>query len=371
MANSKRNERGHIRSSEGSQHSIVAAHMNFSSTHLMRLIFLIVTLAAFPNALRAQFKTPVIDGVISPGEYGNTENATNQIATNTNQTWYMTWNATNLYVAITVANLSQGAIIYINSHPIFPVGSGTDAEGNLTGFNYDNSDFSVLPFRANFVTYFKDGYNEYRTSDGAGNWTAPTSYFGSYASNSATITREFAIPWNDITGGHGRPASFLFLGYLTSSGGYVYGQVPNDNPGAFIGTSAIYTQYFDVASTANGSSTPPFSIEPPYPVVGNIISKTGPANARVWTLQMTNQGNASVTPVIDSFTLTQTFGAACTPVVSTALPETTDEISYRESANGSVTLDFTGCASNSRFTAKFKFHTAYGSGSVTRYNQFE
>ena len=48
--------------------------------------------------------------------------------------------------------------------------------------------------------------------------------------------REFAIPWSASRGG-GIPASFLFFGYLTSSGGYVYGQAPNDNGGAFIGTS--------------------------------------------------------------------------------------------------------------------------------------
>jgi len=57
------------------------------------------------------------------------------------------------------------------------------------------------------------------------------------------------------------PSSFLFLGLVTSSGGYVYGQVPNDNGGGQVGTSATYTQYYEVNSTANGASTPPFSIE--------------------------------------------------------------------------------------------------------------
>jgi hypothetical protein len=346
--------------------------MKTSQTFAIRLLIsLLLMFAVFPNVLRAQFQTPIVDGVIEADEYGNTENGTNQLGTNTGQTWYMTWDATNLYVGIVNANLSEGAIIYINAHPTFPVGSGTDAEGNLSGFNYDGTDFSTLPFRAQFVTYFKDGYREYRSSDGAGNWTTASTSFGSYASNSTpTNTREIAIPWAAITSGLGRPASFLFFGYLTSSGGYVFGQVPNDNPGAFIGTAAVYAKYFEVISTTNGSSTPPFSLEPPYPAVGNIIGKTGPQNARNWTLQVTNQGTASVTPVIDSFTLTQTGGAACTPVVA-GVPETTQEISAGGSAQGIVTIDFTGCSMNARFTAKFNFHTLYGTGSVTRNNQFE
>ncbi|MGA2136986.1 MAG: alpha-amylase family glycosyl hydrolase [Bryobacteraceae bacterium] len=223
------------------------------------LLALFVLLAAW-NPLHAQYATPVIDGIIEPGEYGNTANATNQISTSSAQTWYMTWDATNLYVGIANANLSEAAVIYIDSNPLNPPGSGTNANGSLAGFNYDGTDFASLPFRAQFVTYFKDGYNEYRNSNGSGGWGNQTSNYGTYADNSNGNVREFAIPWSAITGG-GIPSSFLFFGYLTSSTGYVYGQVPNDNGGANIGTSATYTQYFAVNSTANGASTPPFSTE--------------------------------------------------------------------------------------------------------------
>ena len=215
----------------------------------------VFSLAAMISALTqpvfSQWKTPVIDGIIENGEYGNTQNGTNQIGTNTQQTWYMTWDSTNLYVGITNANLSEGAVIYI----------GTGASGTTTGTNYDNTDFSSLPFRASFVTYYKDGYREYRTSNG-GAWSNPTTNYGAYASNSSTNTREVAIPWNAVTGG-GLPPAFNFFGYLTSSGGYVYGQVPNDNPGGNIGTSAQYTQYYQITNTGNGTSTPPFSNEQP------------------------------------------------------------------------------------------------------------
>jgi glycosidase len=212
-------------------------------------------------AARAQWTTPAVDGAISPPtEYGPNNQLNN--AGNTSQTWYMTWDAANLYVGITNANLSEGAVIYVTPNPVNPPNSGTNANGNLTGFNYDGENFSSLPFRAQFVTYFKDGYREYRTFNGSGGWSSPVSFYGSYASGAGNV-REVAIPWNAINGNNGLPSSFVFFGFLTSSGGYVYGQAPVDNPGAFIGTSAAYTQYFAITNTANGASTPPFSNEQP------------------------------------------------------------------------------------------------------------
>ncbi len=222
-----------------------------SRTYSARLICCLLLAGAVPAF--SQWKTANVDGTIESGEYGNTSNGTNQISTNTSQTWYMTWDATNLYVGITNANLSEAAIIYI----------GTGGSGTTTGENYDGTGFSSLPFAAQFVTYFKDGYNEYRTSSG-GAWSGPTANAETYASNSNSgpNTREIAIPWSAVTGG-GIPSQFNFFGYLTSSGGYVYGQVPNDNPGATIGTSATYTQYYGVTNTGNGTSTAPFSNEQP------------------------------------------------------------------------------------------------------------
>ncbi|MBV8551911.1 MAG: hypothetical protein JOY54_11455 [Acidobacteriaceae bacterium] len=217
------------------------------------VLLLCALLSACARPAFSQWNTPAVDGIIESGEYGNVQNGTNQLGTNTAQTWYMTWDATNLYVGITNANLSEGAVIYI----------GLGGSGNTAGFNYDGTDFSSLPFPAQFVTYFKDGYREFRTASG-GNWSNATANYGAYASNpsSGPNTREIAIPWSAVTGG-GLPSLFQFFGYLISSGGYVYGQVPNDNPGATIGTGARYTQYYSVVNTGNGTSTPPFSNEQP------------------------------------------------------------------------------------------------------------
>jgi hypothetical protein len=227
-------------------------------THLILITVILLTLSISLRLAQAQFATTTVNGIIGSNEYGVHTDGQNQQSTGSGQNWYMTWDDNNLYVGITNANLSEAAVIYIDKNPISPVNGGNDSNGNLAGFNYDNTSFSSLPFRADFVTYFKDGYREFRTANGSGGWSSQTAFFGSYASGPGNV-RELSIPWSNITGG-GRPASFLFFGYLTSPGGFVYGQVPQDNAGAFIGTSASYSHYFTINSTANGSSTKPFSI---------------------------------------------------------------------------------------------------------------
>jgi signal transduction histidine kinase len=212
------------------------------SHSLFVLVLFLVTAPAW-----AQWGTAVIDGVITPGEYGNN----NTVGTNTAQNWYITWDATNLYVGIALANLSEGTVIYIGPNPQSDPKCCNDSDGNLTGFTYNNTNFASLPFRAKFVTYYKDDYREYRNSDGSGGWTGAIANYGQYASGAGKV-REIAIPWSAINQNGGLPTHFVFFGYLTSSRGYVYGQVPNDNPGLFIGTGATYTQYYNISNTGNG-----------------------------------------------------------------------------------------------------------------------
>jgi hypothetical protein len=72
---------------------------------------LIATIVFFTLPASAQWSTPTIDGSIGTGEYGTNNSLQN--AGNTGQTWYMTWDATNLYVGIVNANLYESAVIYV------------------------------------------------------------------------------------------------------------------------------------------------------------------------------------------------------------------------------------------------------------------
>lgn len=197
----------------------------------------------------AQFGTPSMNGSILAGEYGNHTNGQNQ-----QDNWFMTWDNTNLYIGLINSNITEGAVIYIDTDVLVPINNGGNADGTNVGFNYDGTSFAELPFRADLVAYFKNGYREYRTADGANGWSAQTAGFGSYGDSGST--RELAIPWAALGG---RPTSFAWYGYVTSPGGFVYNQVPTENAGGTIGTAARYSRYYKVESTANGASTPPFS----------------------------------------------------------------------------------------------------------------
>lgn len=201
--------------------------------------------------------TTLIDGTITGSEYGTHTNGNNQQSSATG-TWYMSWDETNLYVAITGANTAEGAVLYLDKNPIVPINGGSNTDGSLVGNNYDGSNFANLQFRADLVVYFKDGYREYRTADGAGGWSAQTSGSGIYAS--ASNTREVSIPWSAIGG---RPASFNWFGHVAYSGGGAYASVPTENPGSggglIIGSTARWDRYYTVSNTAIASPTPPFS----------------------------------------------------------------------------------------------------------------
>ena len=109
-------------------------------------------------------------------------------------------------------------------------------------------------------------------------------------------------------------------------------------------------------------------------MAGNIIAKSGPSNARVWTLSLYDNGPAGAAAVqVPSFTLVQTAGAACTPLRDTMLPLGFGTILAGQTGTATVTLDFTGCPAAARFTATFTYSANYGtvSGSVVRTNQFQ
>jgi len=170
---------------------------------LLKIAYLVALVLVVAVPRFAQWATPTIDGFIAPGEYVTNNQLNN--AGGTGQTWYMTWDAANLYAGIVNANLSEGAVLYIKNSPQNPPTCCSNSDGNLSGFNSDGEQFTSLPFRAAFVTYVKNGYREYRNSDGSGNWSGATANYGSYAdSGSNTNTREVAIPWSAITARHRR-----------------------------------------------------------------------------------------------------------------------------------------------------------------------
>jgi len=198
--------------------------------------------------------TKIVNGIIAAGEYGTHTNGNNQQSSATG-TWYMTSDAINLYIGISGANTTQGAVIYLDKNPITPVNGGANSDGTLLGNNFDGSSFGNLQFRADLAVYFKDGYQEFRTSNGANGWTGATTTGMTYSSAGGSV-REIVIPWSSIGG---QPVAYNWFGYVAYTGGGAYASLPTENPGSggglTIGSSATWDRYYTVSTP----TTMPFS----------------------------------------------------------------------------------------------------------------
>jgi hypothetical protein len=108
----------------------------------------------------------------------------------------------------------------------------------------------------------------------------------------------------------------------------------------------------------------------------DIIAKSGPNTARLWTISLTNTGFGPLYGAeITSINLTQTFGSSCSPIVTSpaAFPLDIGNIAALASTPAAITIDFSGCAASARFLATVNFSADSGatSGTLTRSNQFQ
>ncbi len=208
-----------------------------------------------PGLASAQYigTAPNRNGTIVGGEYGTHSDGANQ-NTNGGNITFITWDATNLYIAVSGPSAANAPMVfYLDKDPQVPVNSGTNSNGNLTGQSYDNTQHTVLPFRADLVMYVKSGYREYRTANGSGGWSGATTAFGSYGS--ASTVQEFNIAWSAIGG---IPASFNFFCYNVLNGSSIQGLQPTA-AAVTISTTLRNNRYYTVTSTTNGAATAPFS----------------------------------------------------------------------------------------------------------------
>jgi hypothetical protein len=82
-----------------------------------------------------------------------------------------------------------------------------------------------------------------------------------------------------------------------------------------------------------------------------LASQSGPQNARVWSFTLTNAGPGQANGIaINAFSLTQTAGTSCKPALVSKLPIAVGNAAPKAALTASVTIDFTGCASNALFS---------------------
>ncbi len=112
---------------------------------------------------------------------------------------------------------------------------------------------------------------------------------------------------------------------------------------------------------------------PARPILSAAVTgKAGAVNARIWSVTLKNTGDGEAQNArVTGFALRQTYGAACAPVMATALPIAAGTIAAGGNAILPVTLNFTGCAAAARFKATIGFTADNATpGALTLYNQF-
>jgi len=176
-------------------------------------------------------------------------------------------------------------------------------------------------------------------------------------------------------------------GTITAGGWFGAGAAPSISASANAGY-----QFAGFSGNLSGLTTPqPVTMNAPRNVVANfatlapiltagISNRTGTAAARQWTLALANNGLGTANAAqITGVVLTQTSGAACTPVISSptpppsvANPLAVGTIAPSASGTAGVTVNFTGCAATARFRVVISFtaNSNSYSGSTTLNNQF-
>ena len=106
-----------------------------------------------------------------------------------------------------------------------------------------------------------------------------------------------------------------------------------------------------------------------------ISNKTGTQDARTWTVTLSNKSYCPGQGAqINGLKLTQTYGVACTPVITSpaSFPLELGDIAANGKVNGPVTINFSACPSNARFSAKITYSANDGAvkGSKTLNNQY-
>jgi hypothetical protein len=121
---------------------------------------------------------------------------------------------------------------------------------------------------------------------------------------------------------------------------------------------------FALTNTAGGATS----------LGGAVAGKSGPPSARVWVMEVGNDGPGSaLNAQITSMTFVQTSGLSCSPVITTPFPLAVGNIAPHTVAQVNVTINFTGCAATASFTvtALESANNGAATGIIVRLDEFQ
>jgi gliding motility-associated-like protein len=244
--------------------------------------------------------------------------------------WYLTWDDNNLYIGRLGGNNLEGSLIYLRADKTGLTFSNTPQQ-------YDNfaPNFSALD-GINFIAYIKQDYDEFRVFSN-GNWSLPNTSLNPAFNTPAgqANSMEVAIPWNNITGGNGKPDNIRAVLYQVAPSNFVYGESPwgngvgtngpnigvNDGaptsdtqPGGSIGVNPSITRWWGCYPVISGVGANGFIAVPPN--AGNDISICSSDNS------VSLNGNEPSADAIGTWTLTQAPAGANPTIVNPNLRNT-------------------------------------------------
>jgi hypothetical protein len=184
------------------------------------------------------------------------------------------------------------------------------------------------------------------------------------------VTVTFTAPSSGASGTF--PGNLLTVTATTNASG-----VATAPPFVANSTAGTYTV---TATVANGAAPASFTLtngvqgSGATALFGNIASKQGLQNARVWTFQIGNSGTGTATAAqIGSIQFTQEAGAACSPAITSpaTFPLALGNIPAGSFAQGAVTINFTGCVNTASFSMLVQLSANGGAatGSIVRNNE--
>lgn len=274
-------------------------------------IFLLLCYSSISmNTLWAQSNHVVIF-TGSPSDFSAAEKSS---ASTNNTDYYITFDASNLYVGAfrTSGNFgdSDNFTLYIDTDPNATPGSGT---GTTSGQNY-NSVTGTLPFSANYNVHGERNYQESRSF--ASNWASTVSGL-SY--HTGANWREVKIPFSSI----GSPDA-LYLTMWMGYGGGIYSNCPGTDLGSGANPTVVnYIGGFGVSSadcipknTVNTPITATVTNSAPASgaVIGKLVVNSGTVNASTNNFTIAPGGSIQISgsAVLDVSGRTLTMGGATT-----------------------------------------------------------
>ena len=175
-------------------------------------------------------------------------------------------------------------------------------------------------------------------------------------------------------------------GTVTNAGWYLSGSsvsvsaLPNSGfvftgfSGALTGPSSPQLLVMNGPRTVTGS----FTNTPAAVLTGLISAKSGPVTSRSWTISLMNAGpGVAFNAQMFVLSFTQTFGTACSALpirlMPATLPLSLGTINPGSGMQAPVTIDFSGCPANARFTVNLGYMSNGGAsgGLIQLVNQFQ